>query len=189
MSRIGQQPIEIPKGTEVSQQKNVVKVKGPKGELIRTIHPAIQIAVENGQVLLTRPDDLKTNRALHGLCRALIQNMVTGATTGFKTTQEVVGVGFRVNVQGQTVELTLGYSHTVIFELPKEIKATGISEKGKAPTLILESADKELLGMVAAKIRSLRKPDVYKGKGVRFAGEQLRLKPGKAAAGSGAASK
>ncbi len=187
MSRIGKQPIMIPKGTEVSVQKNVVKVKGPKGELTRTISPAIQVAVKDGQVALTRPDDQKENKALHGLYRALIQNMVTGTTTGFKTTQEVVGVGFRASVQGQVVELTLGYSHTVIFELPKEIKATATSEKGKAPTLVLESADKELLGMVAAKIRSLRRPDVYKGKGVRFAGEQLRIKPGKAAAGSGAA--
>lgn len=187
MSRIGKQPIVIPKGTEVSLQKNVIKVKGPKGELTRTIHPPIEVAVKDGEVSLTRPNDVKTNKALHGLYRALIQNMVTGTTTGFKTVQEVVGVGFRVSVQGQVVEMTLGYSHTVIFELPKEIKASATSEKGKAPTLTLESADKELLGMVAAKIRSLRTPDVYKGKGVRFAGERLRIKPGKAAAGSGAA--
>ncbi len=189
MSRIGKQPIVIPKGTEVTIQKNVVKVKGPKGELTRIINPPIEAAVKDGHVALTRPNDVKSNKALHGLYRALIQNMVTGASTGFKTTQEVVGVGFRVGVQGQAVELTLGYSHTVIFELPKEIKATATSEKGKAPTLTLESADKELLGMVAAKIRSLRAPDVYKGKGVRYAGEQLRIKPGKAAAGSGAAAK
>ncbi len=187
MSRIGKQPIVIPKGTEVTVQKNVVKVKGPKGELSRTIDPDITIAIEDGNVVLKRPSDQKRHKAMHGLYRALINNMVHGVSLGYKTTQEVVGVGFRVSVQGQIVDMTLGYSHTIIFELPKDIKASATAEKGKAPSLILESVDKELLGMVASKIRSLRKPDVYKGKGVRFQGEQLRIKPGKSAAGSGAA--
>jgi large subunit ribosomal protein L6 len=187
MSRIGKQPIVIPKGTEVTVQKNVVNVKGPKGQLSRTIDPDITVAIEDGQVVLKRPSDQKRHKAMHGLYRALIHNMVHGVSLGYKTTQEVVGVGFRVAVQGQIVDMTLGYSHTIIFELPKDIKASATAEKGKAPSLILESADKELLGMVASKIRSLRKPDVYKGKGVRFQGEQLRIKPGKSAAGSGAA--
>lgn len=186
MSRIGKAPIVIPKGTEVSVQKNVINVKGPKGQLTRTIDPDITVAVEDGHVVVKRPSDQKRHKALHGLYRALINNMVTGVTTGFKTSQEIVGVGFKVSAQGQILDLSLGYSHTIMFELPKEIKATATTEKGKAPSLVLESHDKELLGMVAAKLRSLRKPDVYKGKGVRFAGEQLRIKPGKAAAGSGA---
>ena len=187
MSRIGKQPIVIPKGTEVTVQKNVVNVKGPKGQLSRTIDPDITVAIEDGNVVLKRPSDQKRHKAMHGLYRALINNMIHGVSLGYKTTQEVVGVGFRVSVQGQIVDMTLGYSHTIIFELPKDIKASATAEKGKAPSLILESADKELLGMVASKIRSLRKPDVYKGKGVRFQGEQLRIKPGKSAAGSGAA--
>jgi|SRR6185312_14229206 len=186
MSRIGKQPIAVPKGTEVTVQKNVVNVKGPKGQLSRTIDSSITVAVKDGHVVLTRPTDQKRHKAMHGLYRALINNMVHGVSEGYKTTQEVVGVGFRVSVQGQVVDMTLGFSHTIIFELPKEIKASATSEKGKAPTLIMESADKELLGLVSSKIRSLRKPDVYKGKGVRYQGEQLRSKPGKAAAGAGA---
>ncbi|MGP8216359.1 MAG: 50S ribosomal protein L6 [Bacteroidia bacterium] len=187
MSRIGKLPIAIPKGTEVTVQKNVINVKGPKGQLSRTIDSDITVAVEDGHVVLKRPSEQKRHKALHGLYRSLINNMVTGVSKGFKTEQEVVGVGFKVAVQGQMLDMTLGYSHTIIFELPKEIKATATTEKGKAPSLVLESYDKELLGMVSSKIRSLRKPDVYKGKGVRYAGEQLRIKPGKAAAGSGAA--
>jgi large subunit ribosomal protein L6 len=187
MSRIGKLPISIPQGVDVSVAKNMVNVKGPKGQLSRTIDPSITIAVKDGEVLLSRPSEQKRHKAMHGLYRALINNMIQGVSVGFKTHQEVVGVGFRVSVQGQVVDMTLGFSHTIIFELPKEIKATATAEKGKAPALMLESADKELLGLVAAKIRSLRKPDVYKGKGVRFAGEQLRIKPGKAAAGAGGA--
>jgi large subunit ribosomal protein L6 len=184
MSRIGKLPISIPKGVEVAVAKNVVNVKGPKGQLSRTIDPDITVKVDNGEVVLSRPSDQKRHKAMHGLYRSLIANMVTGVNTGFKTEQEVVGVGFRVAVTGQVVDMTLGFSHTIIFELPKEIKASATAEKGKAPSLTLECADKELLGLVAAKIRSLRKPDVYKGKGVRFKGEQLRIKAGKAAAGA-----
>jgi large subunit ribosomal protein L6 len=184
MSRIGKLPISIPKGVEVAIAKNVVNVKGPKGQLSRSIDPDINVKVDNGEVVLSRPSEQKRHKAMHGLYRSLIANMITGVNTGFKTEQEVVGVGFRVAVTGQVVDMTLGFSHTIIFELPKEIKASATAEKGKAPSLTLESADKELLGQVAAKIRSLRKPDVYKGKGVRFKGEQLRIKPGKAAAGA-----
>jgi large subunit ribosomal protein L6 len=163
-----------------------VTVKGPKGLLTRTIDPSITVIVKDGHIELTRPSDQKRHKAMHGLYRALIYNMVHGVSEGYKTIQEVVGVGFRVSVQGQVVDMTLGFSHTIIFELPKEIKASATAEKGKAPSLTLESADKELLGLVSSKIRSLRKPDVYKGKGVRYQGEQLRSKPGKAAAGAGA---
>ena len=184
MSRIGKLPISIPKGVEVAIAKIVVNVKGPKGQLSRSIDPDINVKVDNGEVVLSRPSEQKRHKAMHGLYRSLIANMITGVNTGFKTEQEVVGVGFRVAVTGQVVDMTLGFSHTIIFELPKEIKASATAEKGKAPSLTLESADKELLGQVAAKIRSLRKPDVYKGKGVRFKGEQLRIKPGKAAAGA-----
>lgn len=184
MSRIGKLPIAIPKGTEVTVNKNVINVKGPKGALTRTIDADITVTVENGNVIVHRPSDQKRHKALHGLYRALINNMIVGVSQGFKVNQEVVGVGFKVSAQGQTLDMSLGYSHTIIFELPKEIKATATTEKGKAPALQLESHDKELLGMVTAKLRSLRKPDVYKGKGVRFAGEQLRIKAGKAAAGA-----
>jgi large subunit ribosomal protein L6 len=184
MSRIGKLPISIPKGVEVTVAKNVVSVKGPKGQLSRTIDPDIIVKVDNGEVLFTRPSEQKRHKAMHGLYRSLVANMITGVNTGFKTEQEVVGVGFRVGVTGQVVDMTLGFSHTIIFELPKEIKASATAEKGKAPSLTLECADKELLGQVAAKIRSLRKPDVYKGKGVRLKGEQLRIKAGKAAAGA-----
>jgi len=184
MSRIGKLPISIPKGVEVAVAKNVVNVKGPKGQLSRTIDSDITVKVDKEEVILGRPSEQKRHKAMHGLYRSLIANMITGVHTGFKTEQEVVGVGFRVAVTGQVVDMTLGFSHTIIFELPKEIKASATAEKGKAPSLTLECADKELLGQVAAKIRSLRKPDVYKGKGVRFKGEKLRIKAGKAAAGA-----
>jgi len=176
MSRIGKLPITIPKGTEVTVNKNVINVKGPKGALTRTIDADITVAIEDGHVLVKRPSEQKRHKALHGLYRSLINNMVVGVSTGFKTTQEVVGVGFKVSAQGQLLDMTLGFSHTIIFELPKDIKATATTEKGKAPTLVLESHDKELLGMVSSKIRSLRKPDVYKGKGVRYATEVVVLK-------------
>jgi len=187
MSRIGKLPISLPKGTEVTIQKNQITVKGAKGQLTRTIDPDITVAIEDGHVVVKRPSEQKKHKALHGLYRSLINNMITGVSTGYKSTQEIVGVGFKVAATGQMLDITLGFSHTIMFELPKDIKATAINEKGKAPTLVLESHDKELLGMVTAKLRSLRKPDVYKGKGVRYQGEQLRIKPGKAAAGSGAA--
>lgn len=182
MSRIGKQPVALPKGVDVAvTDKNLVTVKGPKGELKQPIDTAINIAVDNGNVVLTRATDQKRHRALHGLYRALIANMVKGVSEGYKTEQELVGVGYRAVVKGQLLELTLGYSHNVAFELPKEIKVTTTAEKGKNPTIIMECADKQLLGQVAAKIRSLRKPEPYKGKGIKFAGEQLRRKAGKSA--------
>ncbi|MBN8703206.1 MAG: 50S ribosomal protein L6 [Bacteroidetes bacterium] len=182
MSRIGKLPITLPKGVEVKvSASNVVSIKGAKGELQRTLDPAISVKVEEGKVILTRPTDQKRHKALHGLYRSLLANMVKGVSEGYKTQQELVGVGYRAANKGQLLELTLGYSHNVAFELPNEIKVTTTAEKGKNPMVILEAIDNELLGMVAAKIRSLRKPEPYKGKGIKFANEQLRRKAGKAA--------
>jgi len=182
MSRIGKLPISIPKGVEVKiSDKNVVTVKGPKGELIRTIDPVISVKNAEGQIVLERHTEQKRHKALHGLYRSLLNNMVNGVSQGYKTEQELVGVGYRATAKGQVLELTLGYSHNIMFELPKEIKVTTTAEKGKNPTIIMECADNELLGMVAAKIRSLRKPEPYKGKGIKFSGEQLRRKAGKSA--------
>lgn len=185
MSRIGKAPITLPKGVTVTVAgNNLVTVKGPKGELNRMVDPDITVRVdtENSRVLVERPTDQKRHRALHGLYRALINNMVTGVSEGFKTTMEIVGVGYRATVNGQLLDLALGFSHNLFLELPKEIKATATAEKGKNPTLTLESHDKELLGMVCAKIRSYRKPEPYKGKGIKFQDEILRRKAGKSAA-------
>jgi large subunit ribosomal protein L6 len=182
MSRIGKLPISLPKGVEINvTDKNIVTVKGPKGELKRTLDPAITVKVEQGVVTLDRPTEQKRHKALHGLYRALLNNMVKGVSDGYKTEQELVGVGYRAVAKGQQLELTLGYSHNVIFELPKEIKVTTTAEKGQNPKIIMECNDNELLGLVAAKIRSLRKPEPYKGKGIKFTGEVLRRKAGKSA--------
>lgn len=182
MSRIGKLPIALPKGVEVSiSDKNVVTVKGTKGTLTQKVDPAITVKNEEGKVLVQRPTDQKRHRALHGLYRALIASMVKGVSEGYKTEQELVGVGYRAANKGQLLELTLGFSHNVSFELPAEIKVSTTSEKGKNPSIILESADKQLLGAVAAKIRSLRKPEPYKGKGIKFVDETLRRKAGKSA--------
>ena len=182
MSRIGKLPITLPKGVEVSvSDKNVATVKGPKGTLTQNMDSAITVKNDNGVLTFTRATEQKRHKAMHGLYRALIASMVKGVSEGYKTEQELVGVGYRAANKGQMLELTLGYSHNVAFELPKEIKVTTASEKGKNPTIILESADKQLLGAVAAKIRSLRKPEPYKGKGIKFAGEILRRKAGKSA--------
>ncbi|MGL4598461.1 MAG: 50S ribosomal protein L6 [Bacteroidia bacterium] len=182
MSRIGKLPINIPTGVEVKvSDKNVVTVKGPKGQLTRTIDPAITFKIDSGLVTVERPTEQKRHKALHGLYRSLVANMVTGVSTGYKTEQELVGVGYRAVAKGQQLELTLGYSHNVIFELPTEIKVTTTAEKGQNPKIIMECADNELLGLVAAKIRSLRKPEPYKGKGIKFSNEILRRKAGKAA--------
>lgn len=181
MSRIGKAPIEIPKGVEVKISGAEVSVKGPKGELTQTIDPVVEVKVEENQVILTRKNEEKQSRALHGLYRALINNMVVGVSQGYKTEQELVGVGYRATVNGQQIELSLGFSHNVVFELPKEIKVTASQEKGQPPKVTMESHDKQLIGMVAAKLRSLRKPEPYKGKGIRFAGEQIRRKAGKSA--------
>lgn len=182
MSRIGKLPISLPKGVEIKvSDKNVVTLKGPKGELVRTLDPSITVGIDGSIVTLSRPTDQKRHKALHGLYRALISNMVNGVSSGYKTEQELVGVGYRAQAKGQQLELTLGYSHNVIFELPKEIKVATTAEKGQNPKIIMECADNELLGLVAAKIRSLRKPEPYKGKGIKFTGEVLRRKAGKSA--------
>ncbi|SEK37907.1 50S ribosomal protein L6 [Parapedobacter koreensis] len=182
MSRIGKAPIAIPAGVTITiSDKNLVTVKGPKGELTQQVDKDITVGQENGQLLVKRPTDQKRHKALHGLYRSLLNNMVIGVTEGYKTIQELVGVGYRANAQGTTLDLTLGFSHQVVLILPKEVKVTTTAEKGKNPTITLESIDKQLLGQVAAKIRSLRAPEPYKGKGIKFAGEQLRRKAGKSA--------
>lgn len=181
MSRIGNSPIPLPKGVEVKVNPGSVTVKGAKGELTQKVDQDIKIAIEDGEIRLTRPTEQKRHKALHGLYRALIANMVKGVSEGYKTEQELVGVGYRAVHKGQMLELSLGYSHNIAFELPKEIKLTTTAEKGQNPKVIMECADKQLLGLVAAKIRSLRKPEPYKGKGIKFTGEVLRRKAGKSA--------
>ena len=181
MSRIGKLPITVPAGVEVNITGTTVSVKGKLGSLSETIDPDIIVKLEDGVINVSRPTDQKRHRALHGLYRSLIANMVKGVAEGYKTEQELVGVGYRASNKGQLLELSLGYSHNVVFELPTEIKITTASEKGKNPMVTLESADKQLIGMVAAKIRSLRKPEPYKGKGIKFVGEILRRKAGKSA--------
>jgi large subunit ribosomal protein L6 len=182
MSRVGKAPIAIPAGVTVTvSDDNIVTVKGPKGELTQAVDSDITIALEEGNIVVKRPSEQKRHKALHGLYRALINNMVTGVTAGYKLEQELVGVGYRATNTGNTLDMVLGYSHHYVFELPKEIKVTTTAEKGKNPTIILESIDKQLIGQVAAKIRSLRAPEPYKGKGIKFVGEVLRRKAGKSA--------
>lgn len=182
MSRIGKAPIAIPAGVTVTvSDKNLVSVKGPKGELQQQVNPAITVSQEGEELLVKRSTEQKSHKSLHGLYRSLIANMVQGVTEGYKTTQELVGVGYRASHKGNTLELVLGYSHHVVMVLPKEIAVNTVTEKGKNPIITLESIDKQLLGQVAAKIRSLRKPEPYKGKGIKFQGEELRKKAGKSA--------
>ena len=181
MSRIGKAPIAIPAGVKVEVKDNLVTVKGPKGELSQEINPDIKVAEENGHIIVTRPDDEREHRAMHGLYRALIHNMVVGVSEGYKKEMELVGVGYRATASGQVLELSLGYSHAIFIKLPKEIKVEAKSERNKNPLILLESADKQLLGQVCAKIRSLRKPEPYKGKGIKFVGEIIRRKSGKSA--------
>ncbi|MBI1183301.1 50S ribosomal protein L6 [bacterium] len=182
MSRIGLAPIKIPAGVTVDiAANNHATVKGPKGEISQQLHPEMKISIEDGVLTVERPTEQKRHKALHGLTRALISNMVVGVAEGFKTQQEFVGVGYKVAVNGTNVEMALGYSHDIILKLPEGIKATAVTEKGKAPLLTMESCDKQLLGQVAAKVRSLRKPEPYKGKGIKFLGEELRRKAGKSA--------
>ncbi|MGN0237666.1 MAG: 50S ribosomal protein L6 [Lepagella sp.] len=181
MSRIGKLPIAIPAGVTVQVKDNVVSVKGPKGELSQEINPDINVAIEDGHVVVTRPDDERQHRAMHGLYRALIHNMVVGVSTGYKKELELVGVGYRATSNGQVLELALGYSHAIYIKLPKEVKVEAKTERNKNPLIIVESSDKQLLGQVCAKIRSLRKPEPYKGKGIKFVGEVIRRKSGKSA--------
>ena len=182
MSRIGKQPVIVPSGVTVSVSKeNIVTVKGPKGELKQTIDRDIVIEIAEGQINVVRPTEQIRHRAMHGLYRSLISNQIKGVTEGYTKTMELVGVGFKAANTGNTLDLALGYSHNIIFEIPKELKITTLTEKGKNPMITLESSDKQLLGQVCAKLRGLRKPEPYKGKGVKFAGEVLRRKAGKAA--------
>ena len=182
MSRIGKAPIALPAGVTVSISKdNVVEVKGPKGVLSQAVNPDIKVEVADGHVIVTRPDDEREHRAMHGLYRALIHNMVEGVSKGYRKEMELVGVGYRANATGQVLELSLGYSHAIYLKLPNEVKVEAKSERNKNPLIILESDDKQLLGQVCAKIRSLRKPEPYKGKGIKFVGEVIRRKSGKSA--------
>jgi len=183
MSRIGKLPVNLPAGVTVEVLAgNVVKVKGPNGTLSQKVDSDITVTVEGNEVKLSRPTDLPRHRSLHGLYRALVQNMVTGVSEGFTIKQELVGVGYRVEVQGQMLIFALGYSHDIQLLLPAEVKAEAEAvKKGQNPVLVLKSADKQLVGQVAAKIRSFRKPEPYKGKGIKFVGEQLRRKAGKSA--------
>jgi large subunit ribosomal protein L6 len=184
MSRIGKNPITVPSGVTFtfSKEDHKVTVKGPKGELHQQIDPDFEITQEDGTLLVKRPTEQKRHKAMHGLYRALIANMVQGVSKGFKEQLELVGVGYKANAQSNVLELSLGYSHNVFLAVPQEVKVSAAQEKGSNPIITLESADKQLIGQVAAKIKSLRKVEPYKGKGIRFVGEYVRRKAGKAAA-------
>ncbi|MBQ8360623.1 MAG: 50S ribosomal protein L6 [Bacteroidaceae bacterium] len=185
MSRIGKLPISIPAGVTVTQENNVVTVKGPKGELSQFVDPSIVVTVEDGNVTFGLNENTtveqKQQHAFHGLYRSLVNNMVVGVSQGYKKELELVGVGYRVSNQGNLIEFSLGYSHSIFIQLPAEIKVETKSERNKNPLVILESCDKQLLGQVCSKIRSFRKPEPYKGKGIKFVGEEIRRKSGKSA--------
>ena len=182
MSRIGKLPINIPAGVTVTVGAgNEVVVKGPKGELKQVVNPIINVEVNGNEVVLTRPNDEKQSKAMHGLYRVLVNNMVVGVSEGYKKTLELVGVGYRVSNQGQVIEFSLGYTHAIYLRLPAEVKVETKSERNQNPIVILESCDKQLLGQVCAKIRSFRKPEPYKGNGIKFVGEYIRRKAGKSA--------
>lgn len=182
MSRIGKLPITLPAGVEVKVgENNLITLKGPKGELQQQVNPNMKVSVDNGLLIVERPNDEKENRAMHGLYRSLLNNMAIGVSEGFRKELELVGVGYRVSNNGQVLELSLGYTHSIFLQLPAEIKVETKMERNKNPLIILESCDKQLLGQVCAKIRSFRKPEPYKGKGIKFVGEQLRRKAGKSA--------
>lgn len=182
MSRIGKKAIKIPDGVTITLGgDNVITVKGKKGELKQAVDRDIKVEIKDGQVSFTRPTDQIRHRAMHGLYRALIANLVKGVTDGYEKKLELIGVGFKASNQGNVLDLSLGYSHNIVFEVPKELKVATQQEKGQNPLVILEGIDKQLLGQVAAKLRSLRKPEPYKGKGVRYVGEVVRKKAGKTA--------
>jgi len=182
MSRIGKQPVTIPSGVTVTvSNDNMIVVKGPKGELKQPIDRDIKVQVQDGQVILERPTDQIRHRAMHGLYRALVANLVKGVTDGYKKNLELVGVGYKASNQGNVLDISLGFSHNIVFEVPKELKVATATEKGQNPKIFLEGSDKQLLGQVAAKLRSLRKPEPYKGKGVKYSDEVVRRKAGKAA--------
>jgi large subunit ribosomal protein L6 len=182
MSRIGKLPINLPAGVNVTVGKdNLVTVKGPKGELSQEVNSDIKVSVENGVLSVARPSDEKNHRSLHGLYRSLINNMIVGVSEGYRKELELVGVGYRASNNGQILELSLGYTHNIFLMLPKEVGLETKSERNKNPLIILESCDKQLIGQVCSKIRSFRKPEPYKGKGIRFVGEVIRRKSGKTA--------
>ena len=182
MSRIGKLPITLPANVELTlADNNLVTIKGPKGSLSTLVDRDITVSKEDGSIVVSRPTEQKRHKAMHGLYRSLINNMVVGVSEGYKESLELVGVGFKATVTNNTLELSLGYSHNIFLALPAEVKATAVTEKGKAPLITLECNDKQLLGQVAAKIRSLRKVEPYKGKGIRFVGENVRRKAGKTA--------
>jgi large subunit ribosomal protein L6 len=183
MSRIGNKPIVLPEKVELSTDKsNVVTVKGPKGTLIQSVDADIKVSVNEKEVVLSRPTDQKRHKSLHGLYRSLINNMVNGVSVGYKNELELVGVGYKASNQGNLLELSLGYSHSIFFQIPSEIKVATATEKGKNPMITLEGIDKQLIGQICAKIRSFRKVEPYKGKGIRFVGETIRRKAGKTSA-------
>ena len=182
MSRIGKLPIQIPNGVSITIKGDLVTVKGPKGELSQKVNPDIKLSLEDGILKVKRPSDDKEHRALHGLYRALIHNMVVGVSEGYKKQLVLVGVGYRVTNNGQILDLSLGYTHNIYLQLPQEVKVETKSERNQSPMIILESADKQLLGQICAKIRSFRMPEPYKGKGIKFMGEEIRRKSGKSAA-------
>lgn len=181
MSRIGKAPITIPAGVEIKVDGSLVTVKGKNGELKQVIDSDMSIKIEGDQLTVVRPTEQKRHKALHGLYRSLISNMVTGVTDGYKKEMELVGVGFRAAATGQLLEMSLGFSHPVVFLLPEEVKVEAIMTKGKPPRVVLKSNDKQLIGQIAARIRAVRKPEPYKGKGIKFVGEVLRRKEGKSA--------
>lgn len=182
MSRIGKQPVVIPSGVTLTiSSANVVTVKGPKGELKEAISRDIKVEIKDGEITFARPTDQIRHRAMHGLYRSLVSNMVKGVVEGYKKELELVGVGYKAANTGNVLDLSLGFSHNIIFEIPSELKVATTTEKGQNPKIFLEGIDKQLIGQVAAKLRSLRKPEPYKGKGVKYAGEILRRKAGKAA--------
>jgi large subunit ribosomal protein L6 len=182
MSRIGKKPVVVPSGITVTvSADNTITVKGPKGELKQAIDRDIKVEVKDGRIEISRPTDQIRHRALHGLYRSLLSNMVKGVSEGYKRQLELIGVGFKASNQGNLLDLALGYSHNIIFEIPKELKLATAQEKGENPKIMLEGSDKQLIGQVAAKIRGLRKPEPYKGKGIRYTGEVVRKKAGKAA--------
>lgn len=182
MSRIGRLPIQLPKGVTFSFADHIVTVKGPKGELKQVIDPDFKITLENGEIVVQRPTEQKRHKAMHGLYRSLISNMVEGVSNGYRRQLELIGVGYKATAQGNVLDLSLGYSHSVILGIPSELKVVATQEKGQNPTITLEGIDKQLIGQVAAKIKSLRSVEPYKGKGIRFVGEFVRRKAGKAAA-------
>ena len=183
MSRIGKAPITVPTGVTIDISKgNVVTAKGSKGELTQQVNPDITVELEDGIITVSRPTEQPRHRAMHGLYRSLIANMITGVSEGYKKELELIGVGFRCENAGQLLTLVLGYSHPVMFYVPDEVKVEAIMEKGKPPRVVLQSHDKQLIGQIAAKIRAFRKPEPYKGKGIRFVGEEIRRKAGKTAA-------